>query len=193
MAAEHPCESSSWVKADLGLWFAKALSECVQPEFEHEWQNWEEKTDEAPGIKDERPIPTQCNPNQASSITPTITSTIFGSSFFRLQFHFGSQPWQLWQSRWEPVGSTCKLDYTTMTFSDFAVKYHWDNMGLARRNRSLVETKKCRPLGCLWTLAGQSCCVFRYLRMLPRLAIADFITEFVLRTVAKSARFGGAS
>ena len=127
------------------------------------------KNDEAQGIKDEWPIPTQCNPNQASSITPTITSTYFKFLwlffFFRLQFHFGSQPWQLWQSRWEPGGSTCKLDYNN------------DFQGLAIRN---------------WS-AGQSCCVFRYLWMLPHLAIADFITEFVLRTVAKSARFGGAS
>ena len=183
MAAEHPCESGSWVKADLGLRFAKALSECVHPEFEHEWQNREEKNDEAQGMKDERPIPTQCNPNQASSITPTITSTIFGSSFsFQLQFYFGSQPWQLWQSRWEPGGSTCKLDYNNDFFR--VLQYKIDLS---------LRQKKRRPLGCLCTLAGQSCCVFRYLWMLPHLAIADFITKFVLRTVAKSARFGGAS
>lgn len=46
------------------------------------------KNDEAQGIKDEWPIPTQCNPNQASSITPTITSTYF--KFLWLFFFFSS-------------------------------------------------------------------------------------------------------
>ena len=63
-------------------------------------------------------------------------------------------------------------------------------------NRKLIfrwDKKHAELYDVSGTFVCQSCSVFRYLRMLPRLTIADFITEFVLRTVAKSARFGGAS
>ena len=97
-------------------------------------------------MKDERPIPTQCNPNQASSITPTITSTIFGSSFFfQLQFYFGSQPWQLWQSRWEPGGSTCKLDYNNDFFR--VLQYKIDlSLRQKKTQTSRMSLHPCWPI-----------------------------------------------
>ena len=97
MAAEHPCESGSWLR------FAKAsMSDRTGKKKMMRHRASKMKGQSQLSATPIKPL---------QSHLPSLQLSLAFLFFFQLQFHFGSQPWQLWQSGWEPGGSTCKLDY----------------------------------------------------------------------------------